>query len=278
MQKVDIRQAQELMTTILRDVDKLCKENNIPYWIDAGTLLGAVRHGGFIPWDDDIDICMLREDYKVFLEVAKEKLPEDLFLQNVFVEKGVNYGWSKIKHKHSRLIEADQGGCHEGMYIDVFPCDYYESKENDELINLKKKYWKKRAIIGYNDFEFEKLSKNNIVKNIKIAGCKLYNKFIFKKELSDIYEEMMIVASEFPVRKDATLIGYGLDVLNFSEYFEKDSIFPLREIEFEGLKVLAPNNLDKYLRGLYGDSYMELPPEKDRQIHNLGLFIGKNRK
>ena len=80
--EASLKEAQELMTTILKDIDSICRKNNINYWIESGTLLGAVRHKGFIPWDDDIDIGMLREDYNKFLEIANKDLKDDVILCN----------------------------------------------------------------------------------------------------------------------------------------------------------------------------------------------------
>ena len=90
-----LRQSQLVMLRILKTVDSICKENNISYWLDSGTLLGAARHGGFIPWDDDIDIMMLREDYELFKEIAKKELPEDMFLQNQDTDIYYDMPWMK---------------------------------------------------------------------------------------------------------------------------------------------------------------------------------------
>ncbi len=95
--EASLKEAQELMTTILKDIDSICRKNNINYWIESGTLLGAVRHKGFIPWDDDIDIGMLREDYNKFLEIANKELKDDVILCNFKNEKNVQYQWSKVK-------------------------------------------------------------------------------------------------------------------------------------------------------------------------------------
>ena len=119
MNKVTLREAQILMKSILRDIDNICRENDISYWIESGTMLGAKRHNGFIPWDDDIDIGMMREDYEKFLEIAPRYLPDDLFLQNAQLDSGVENSWSKIRHKYSKLIEEDNAKYQEGKRYNI---------------------------------------------------------------------------------------------------------------------------------------------------------------
>ena len=130
MCKATLREAQILMKTILRDIDKICRENNISYWIESGTMLGAKRHNGFIPWDDDIDIGMMRKDYERFLELAPSHLPDDLFLQNAQLDSGVENSWSKVRHKYSKLIEEYNAEYHEGLFVDIFPYDTQFKKLN----------------------------------------------------------------------------------------------------------------------------------------------------
>ena len=120
-----LREAQLLMQAILRDIDEMCRENNINYWIESGTMLGAIRHNGFIPWDD-VDIGMLRYDYEKFSKVVPSCFPEDLFLQNAQLDNRVENSWSKIRHKYSKLIDEESAGYHEGLFVDIFPYDYYK--------------------------------------------------------------------------------------------------------------------------------------------------------
>ena len=109
MENKNLRKAQLIMFNLLKELDKVCKKNNINYWLDSGTLLGAVRHKGFIPWDDDIDICMLEKDYKKFLKIAKKELSENVFLQTEETDK--NYIWfpyAKLRDRNSVFIEEGQ--------------------------------------------------------------------------------------------------------------------------------------------------------------------------
>ena len=124
-----VASAQKIMLEILQEVHKICVANDITYWIEAGTLLGAKRHKGFIPWDDDIDIAMPRKDYNKFLKIAQEKLPQDMFLQNKETEPDYYLPFSKIRKNNTLLIETGETGeenYHHGIFIDIFPFDNYK--------------------------------------------------------------------------------------------------------------------------------------------------------
>lgn len=281
-QEVTLRDAQMLMLSILKDVDRICRENNIKYWIESGTLLGAVRHKGFIPWDDDVDIGMARADYERFREIIEDKLPGDLYYQDIFRGEGIQYGWCKIRHKHSRIIEEKDAKYHEGIFIDIFPYDFYQSEsENDQLVKLKKEELEKYRLIYNSLLDYEKDFLKNIKKNFKRCGCKFYNKFILKKSLQDIIigvkKQGEKLAEKGEVDNKATYLGYGIEVLTLDYFIEKKYIFPLKEIDFEGIRVKCPNDNHQVLKKMYGENYMELPKVEDRYYHNLGLEIEKQR-
>ena len=111
------------MLEILVEIHRICVENNITYWLEAGTLLGAIRHKGFIPWDDDCDISMPRKDYERFLQIAQEKLPETMFLQTKETDKEYPLPWAKIRKNGTLLIETGETGeekYHHGIFVDIF--------------------------------------------------------------------------------------------------------------------------------------------------------------
>ena len=106
----------------------VCEKLNVKYYLVEGTLLGAVRHKGFIPWDDDIDVGMLREDYELFIEKATEFLPENLFLQTYITDTEYSHGFAKIRNSQTTFIESNVRDCkiNHGIYIDIFPLDNCE--------------------------------------------------------------------------------------------------------------------------------------------------------
>lgn len=122
MQEFDLRELQLLEYEMLKDIAKLCDDNEIVYFLTSGTLLGAARHSGFIPWDDDIDICMDVNNYKKFLKIASKVLPEKYFLQNYQTDPKVGIRWSKIRVNGTTSMERNLTNydIHYGVCMDIF--------------------------------------------------------------------------------------------------------------------------------------------------------------
>lgn len=139
MDKETLRKVQLVQLEILIEVDRACKENGIRYWLDSGTLLGAVRHKGFIPWDDDLDIAMQRADYDRFLELAPSILGENYFLQHWNNDPGYPLPWAKVRKKGTIYTEYQfqNLNSYNGIYIDVFPFDFYGADKIKQGMPLK---------------------------------------------------------------------------------------------------------------------------------------------
>lgn len=244
--KEKLKKAKNVMINILIEIDKICKKNNINYWIDSGTLLGAVRHKGFIPWDDDIDICMLPEDYNKFLNIAKQELKLEYFLDNKQTDLEVLFKYSKIRERNSIFVEEGENineKYHQGIFVDIFVMNYLKNS----AINHRKLY------------NFLLKTKDLVEKR----GKYLKIKFILKK-LNVFYIVESIFNFLFSSKIKINYLGYKY---SFKRIHLLKNIYPLSEIEFEGHVFPCPNNPDAYLKELYGNTYMELPPEKDRVWH-----------
>ena len=276
MCKATLREAQILMKTILRDIDKICRENNISYWIESGTMLGAKRHNGFIPWDDDIDIGMMRKDYERFLELAPSHLPDDLFLQNAQLDSGVENSWSKVRHKYSKLIEEYNAEYHEGLFVDIFPYDFYECNLTDKSYIRKKISEINYLMLFKSKLPYEK----NIVENLKREIAKGYKQILIRKDLNEFCVDRQKKAINGIKKENGRFVGYGSEIgeFDFDRYMEKDIIFPVKEGKFEDIKVKIPNDSHRYLTTIYGERYMDIPKIEDRYNHNKGIYIYKTRK
>ncbi len=243
---------------ILVKFDRMCKENNLRYFITAGTLLGAVRHKGFIPWDDDIDVVMLRKDFKKLNGVCKKALPEGLFLQDKKNDKGYPFHFDKIRLDNTEVIDPFLEGVnmHKGIYIDVFPVD--KCPENNKLAQFMFKWVSTTsyALIAKQnkDFDFDYTKK---------SARMLYH-FMIKMPRGFVIAMRDFVVGIFNVfcsgKKLCTVSGaHGFPRETYkSEWFEEKIMLP-----FESGEYPAPKGYDSLLTNMYGD-YMK-PPEDDEK-------------
>ena len=229
-----LRKIQLADLKILQIIDKICKDNDIQYWLDWGTLIGAVRHNGFIPWDDDIDISMMREDYNKFIEVTKNNLPEYEDLIFDFCTNGVNKCLYQVKHKYIKSIG-----------IDIFPYDYYYEKLDE---NGKLKLNKTIKNITLNKF-YKIISKLNKITDKN----KLCEKFISLRD-----RKILKSKAVDKTLKPAVFASIDYPHLHKNLVYDYETIFPLKRISFEGLEFYCINDSHSHLTTIFGN-YMELP-------------------
>lgn len=239
-----LRKAQLRMLDILIEVDKICRKHNIPYWVDCGTLLGAVRHGGFIPWDDDLDISMAMEDYKKFKKIAVKELPKQYVYQDSVNDRNYYNAFAKIRDTKSYVYDPICGDKikYQGLYLDIFPHEKMPSRKAKDfadyiygnVLRWAHNFYpeKSKSIIGKILFPFACVFR---------AFCRLFFQFGTGK----------LLLPAIGVPSSSGIVKY------------KKDIFPCGTINFEGYEFSCPHNPDSYLRCLYGD-YMQLPPEEKR--------------
>lgn len=248
-------ECKKLIFETLKFIDDICKKNDIEYTLEFGTLLGAYRHKGFIPWDDDIDIAMTRENYNKFLEVMKENPDEKFYLLSKEFKENYPFEFAKVMMKDTVLIIDDNGGnmiMDRGIFVDIFTLDYYNKPISKLYMDIIRK--------------FENIRKDSVINSVNSKVYKIIFKFI--KILSSIIIPMNLVEGlkKKSISSDGQYLGFAIE--QSSEMIcKKEDYFPLKEIEFEGSLFPCPKSIEKILEIEYGQDYMELPPEEDRVRH-----------
>lgn len=243
------RNLQLKILEMVKDIDKICKENNIKYYLAYGSCLGAIRHNGFIPWDDDFDIMLKYEDYQKFIQVCQEQLDkEKYFVQTLETDPNYYLSFGKIRNIKTTLIEENNKleNMVNGVYIDVFP-----------LVGFPKGKFRK-AILQINR-AFVLSANRNIINNkflysifkviLKIFGKKNIIKYCTKQCIKYKCEDCEEVISVFD--GDGVKIGLTSNAILGNPKF----------VDFEGMSLPIPQNYDSYLKNLYGD-YMKLPNQE----------------
>jgi lipopolysaccharide cholinephosphotransferase len=246
----NLKKAQNIMLEILIEVDKICKKHNINYWLDSGTLLGAIRHKGFIPWDDDLDISMSIDDYYKFIKIAQDELPTSMQLQTKEIEKDFPYDFAKIRDNRGKIIEQHEKNknvtYNQGIFIDIIP-----------VIFIK------------DSFFYKTLYKFNFLA-IKLFSYKYLNINKIRQLLIRLHDKMHSFNNKIVIRS-GKFPSYLL-------YINKELIFPLKKIEFENYNFYIPNKAEEYLKSLYGNNFMQLPPKEKQHTHAFKIEIFKEKK
>lgn len=224
----DLRLLQLGILELLKIFDKLCKKHNLRYWLDSGNLLGAYRHKGFIPWDDDMDVAMTRDDYDKIIPLFKEELNQ----YGIIIGPGGIYDDMGVLQR----IGINYKTAETGIWMDVFPVDIIQSKK--ELSSI-------RPILDKTVSDYVDFYKKN------------------EKKLST--EGLLTKKESFFSKHDELYDGDNSIFLLYPEFNEKayclylNDVFPLKDMEYEGISFPVPNNTQKYLSEYYGPNYMSFP-------------------
>lgn len=239
-----LRRHQMVMLEMVKELDRICKKHDIPYFLYWGTLLGAIRHDGFIPWDDDLDVAVMRKDYKKLMKVLPNELPEQLVLQTNDTDHNYFSFMAKLRYKKSVLHEEPFADSYKerGIFIDIFPMD--------KLLPWTHKL--RLQSLAYNLYRAGNGSER--------AMCKIRVLTWFNRHVS------------FPILRcisrlsgtECLMCDYGMP---FHKVHKMDDIFPLVTHTFEGMETFVPCNSHAVLQSLYGD-YMQLPADLDNVYHH----------
>ncbi len=238
----DVRKVQCRLLEMAKIVRDVLEKHSIPYFITYGTLLGAVRHKGFIPWDDDFDFYLFDDSYNDAMKVLSSELPENLFLEYWETEPKYFHAWAHVKDQNTiaecKQFPQDGQYAHKGISVDLYKMkmmrnDEVDSYRLDESID----YFQRRFNRG------------------------LIDEDLFKEKITSLLRKKQSVRAKEPDSK----IVYAT-VLPILDRMEINDVFPLRKYTFEDTFFYGPNHADVFLSQRYGD-YMALPPVSDRKPH-----------
>jgi lipopolysaccharide cholinephosphotransferase len=269
---ISIKDIQKVQLEILLEFDRICKKNNIKYQLFAGTLLGAIRHKGFIPWDDDIDVCLLRKDYNRFISLCKLDLDSKYFLQTHETDRNYIMQFAKIRKNNTKFVERGTSKCniHKGIYIDVFPMDNVIPDKFIGKVQQKILY-----IIGRINLSRVKThciyAKRPIEKYLSFIMHYLLK--IVPKSWTDRLQTRIACMFENQETKYITHLTNGASYDRYIRYMvEKNDFENIIKVEFEGYKFPVPKNYHKILTNIFGN-YKKLPPVDKRNSHHGIIHI-----
>lgn len=261
----EFRKMQLLQLDMLAELDRICRNNEINYVILAGTMLGAVRHKGYIPWDDDADIAMLREDYEKFKKHASEMNPDICFFQDHTTDPYYRWGYGKLRRTGTTFIRVGQEHipCKTGVCIDVFPLDDIPKSLMGQMVQ------------DFNCFCLRKITWSEVGRLSETGILKAWWTLLSKIPIDWVYDRLSHYTRKSRNNNDNfvrilmfTSLGklYRKAPLKLRYGFPKRWILERAEYEFEGHMFYGTKDYDSFLSMIYGD-YMQLPPENKREPH-----------
>lgn len=270
----DLKALQLKEIEMLQSIHEVCEKMGIKYVIMFGTLLGAVRHQGFIPWDDDIDICMTREDYDLFIEKAQEYLPDNLLIQHYSTEADCPNIYAKVRDNtttflHREHIDLD---INHGVFIDIFPMERIQSSNQAILIE----FYKRQLFTLLNNC-YDKAYIDSIIRiPSKCIGYFVHyvlDKIVVRPSRAAFLRREDLRRKKLHQKGDDCMFNTVTPLKRTTAPY---SLFTERALyNLEGKQFYGPKDYHAVLSGLYGD-YMQLPPEEKRVTHKP-LFVDLTR-
>lgn len=270
LKEQDIARIQQVLLGMLIDVDYVCRKYHLTYFLCGGSAIGAVRHQGFIPWDDDVDLAMPRKDYDLIGKYMLQEFPERYWVQNIAQDDTYDLSFGKVRKKGTKCVELFEPNVEKaGVFLDIFPVENtYSNPVARKLhgylgeafllicscVRLRNK---QSRILPY----LQNKDACKVVKRkVRIGTCFSFVPLlkwlrITEKILKACHNESSAWVSIPSGRKHY-----------FGEMYSRSSFFPPKEIQFENRSFYIMNHPEEYLRKMYGD-YMKLPPEEKREKH-----------
>ncbi|MCX4343432.1 MAG: LicD family protein [Kineothrix sp.] len=261
MGKDDLRRMQLLQVELLREVDRICVKYGIHYSVEGGTLLGVIRHKGFIPWDDDVDIAMVRNEYEKFCSVCNKEIDkEKYFFQNHDTDPEYRWGYAKVLRNGTSYIRYGQEHLkmRRGVYVEIFPMD-----------GIPEGYIAK-AFFNFSRVCCRKIMWSEVGKlQCKTAGMRLWFRILNKVPIDRVFQYLNYLAKKYDADKAkyVTCLSFHDCWVKGNRGFKPEYYINTKRAFFEGISVNIPKKDKELLVVLFGKDYMIPPPEKERETH-----------
>lgn len=260
----DMKEVWAVETDLLVQLLDVCKKHNLRVWVADGTLLGAVRHKGFIPWDNDIDVCMLRDDYDRLLQIGSDAFKHPYFLQSPYTDKRYYHGHAQLRNSETAAIRPSDSHrpFNQGIFIDIFPLDAVPENMEQRQHVMRRVRKVTRFLHAY---DTPILLSGRIGLVFRKWKCRWQ---VWRKGWQNIYSEVddVLRATNLEQSKNVAEISFsGYDFLLDKHIFDETVMLP-----FEHIEVPAPKDYDGFLRAVYGDNYMT--PIQTGTAHDDVLF------
>lgn len=259
----ELKKVQQVELELLIEFDRICQKSNIRYSIDGGTLLGAIRHKGFIPWDDDADVILNREEYEKFSSVVDSELDTDKFyFQDLNRTKGYRWGYGKLRRKDTTFVRLNQEKMpyEQGVFLDIFVCD-----------NVPENYLL-RCVCNFNSFLFRKSFYSEVGIHTSTGIIKIVYQILNKipeSTLKKYYQKYINFRNK---KKSNWVKCLTFPACNNKFGYKREWYEDTIKLTFEGISLMGCRKYDEYLTFLYGD-YMEIPPVEKRKVHPISKLV-----
>lgn len=263
MENKILDQLHQVQLEMIDEIDRLCTQNNLSYWLDSGSALGAIRHHGFIPWDDDVDIGMMRDDYNAFIAIAKKEMSSNYIIQDHNIEPRYNNFHIKIRKLNTIFPQSYNSHFkYRGIQLDIFPFDYVPDDAEKTIKKCKQIQKYRRLCDKATKVDLSRNPIKNIVQRVlRVIPVTVYRNYFDKMcQKHNNTPTGYVTSHTYRMQREKIRI------------FKVQDMIPTRRVKFEDREYNIMNNPDKYLKIMYGD-YMTLPSEDKRTCHLVGEVV-----